>query len=197
MLNRFRGKSTLINALLGAELLPTAVVPLTSVVTILGFGPAPAATVEFTDGRETTIEPAHLADFITERGNPNNEKGVAQVYVSFPADLLRDGVRLIDTPGVGSVYKSNTEITYLFLPQADAAIFLISADQPISQDELDFLHEARRYAAKFLFVQNKIDYLNEAERRESLEFSREIISKSIGLANVEIYQLSAKQALQA
>src|SRR5262249_19123306 len=140
-----RGKSTLINALLGADLLPTAVVPLTSIVTILRYGPEPGAVVRFLDGRTQEVEVASLAGFVTETENPNNIKGVAQVEVAFPAAVLMDGARLVDTPVVGSVFATNTGATYDYLPEADAAIVVLAADQPISQAELEFLQRVRPY----------------------------------------------------
>ncbi len=189
-----RGKSTLINALLGADLLPTAVVPLTSIVTIIHHDPEPRAVVSFFDGRKLEVAVPDIATFITEPENPKNIKGVAQVEVSFPAGVLLDGVRLVDTPGVGSVFASNTGTTCDYLPEADAAIFLLAADQPISQAELEFLHTVRQYAAKFFFVLNKIDYLGERELRESMEFSARVIAESLG-SEVVIHPVSARTAL--
>jgi GTPase SAR1 family protein len=191
-----RGKSTLINALLGADLLPTAVVPLTSVVTLIEYGHEPRAVVSFLDGRQMDIQIQDISRYTTERDNPNNAKGVAQVLVSFPSEFLRDGVRLVDTPGVGSVFAANTGVTYDYLPESDVAIFLLAADQPISQAEVEFLHRARRWAAKFFFVQNKIDYLTTDELEESLEFSTSVITESLGSA-VTIYPVSARKALAA
>ena len=175
-----RGKSTLINALLGADLLPTAVIPLTSIVTIIQYGPQPHAVVRCLDGRTLEVDITDLALYSTERDNPENIKGVAQVEVAFPSPFLRSGVRLVDTPGVGSVYASNTGTTYDYLPQADAAIVVLAADQPISQAEIDFVHEAAQYAAKFFFVLNKIDLLSAPELKESLEFSARVIAESLG-----------------
>jgi GTP-binding protein EngB required for normal cell division/enoyl-CoA hydratase/carnithine racemase len=189
-----RGKSTLINALLGADLLPTAVVPLTSIVTIIHHGPEPGAIIRFFDGRQLEVDVADVGAFITEPENPHNIKGVAQVEVSFPSDFLMDGVRLVDTPGVGSVFASNTGTTHNYLPEADAAIFLLTADQPISQAELEFLHTVRQYAAKFFFVLNKIDYLSEQELRDSLAFSARVIAESLE-SEVLIHPLSARTAL--
>jgi small GTP-binding protein len=190
-----RGKSTLINALLGAEILPVAVVPLTSVVTVLRYGREPVAAVTFADGRRASISLSELSEYITERGNPGNKKGVRQVEVSYPAQLLKNGVQLIDTPGVGSVFLNNTEVTYDFLPNADAAIMVLAADQPISQAEVEFLHEVRRYAAKFFFILNKIDILSERELQESLEFCRQVIEQELGTNGAVLYPISAKQAL--
>src|SRR5712691_3520238 len=79
-----RGKSTLINALLGQEVLPTAVVPLTSIVTAVTWGSEPRAEVRFADGRVEQIDARDLARFVTERENPENRLGVDRVLVRHP-----------------------------------------------------------------------------------------------------------------
>lgn len=192
-----RGKTTFINALLGEPLLPTAVIPLTSIVTMIKHGSTPKAQVFFKDGHNQEIPIDDLARFVTERENPGNELGVDRVEVSYPSQILKDGVYLIDTPGVGSVFSNNTEVTYGFMPQADAAIFLLAADPPISQSEVAFLKDVRESIGKVFFVQNKVDRLDEKERLESMEFSRGVIEKALEIRDVHIYPLSAKMALEA
>src|SRR4030043_1234292 len=105
-----RGKTTLINALLGAEILPTAIVPLTSIATILKYDEILKINVYFNDGKVTEINPENLSEYVTERGNPRNEKDVQEVVITYPSSYLKDGVMLIDTPGVGSVYEHNTDV---------------------------------------------------------------------------------------
>jgi septin family protein len=78
-----RGKTTLINALLGAEILPTAVVPLTSIATILKHGEELKITVYFSDGRVNEIEPENLPEYVTEKGNPKNQKDVREVVITY------------------------------------------------------------------------------------------------------------------
>jgi ribosome biogenesis GTPase A len=138
-----RGKSTLINALLGEAVLPTAIVPLTSVVTILGYGEQLNIRVHFQNGETRQISKSELVDYITEKGNPQNRKGVREVKITYPSEYLRDGVRIIDTPGVGSVYSHNTEVAYNYLPQVDAAVFVVTADPPLSAAEQEFLKDIR------------------------------------------------------
>jgi len=191
-----RGKSTVINALLGSELLPTGVVPLTSVVTILQHGTTPGATVYADNSDPIAIPLDALGDYVTERGNPKNVKHVREVVVEFPADSLRDGLRLVDTPGIGSVHQHNTDVTYRYLPHADAVIFVASADQPMSRGELDFLAEVRRYADKVLCLLNKIDYLALEEQAESVAFAARAATDALGTP-VQVFPISARMALQA
>ena len=192
-----RGKSTFINSLLGDKVLPTSVVPLTSIVTLLKYGEEEVVEVLFNDGSTTTISRNQLEEYVTERGNPANEKKVKHVEVSYPSGYLKDGVFIIDTPGVGSTFENNTEMTYNYLPRVDAALFLLAVDPPISQSEIAFLEDVKNSVEKIFFVQNKIDYMNEEERKESMAFSKEVIQKALGSDSIGIYPLSAKLALEA
>lgn len=190
-----RGKTTFINALLGAEILPTAVVPLTSIVTRISYGEEPQAQVKFSDGTTIKIMIDDLKKYVTETENPCNVKAVSIVEVNYPSVYLSNGVSLIDTPGIGSVFTHNTDATYDFIPMVDAAIFILSADPPISREEYQFLTEITRYVRKIFFVQNKIDVVNEIDREQSLAFSKRIIEQETQLRDISIYPISAKQAL--
>jgi small GTP-binding protein len=191
-----RGKSSLINALLGEAILPTAIIPLTSVVTILGYGESLAIDVLFRDGHKHRISSGELVDFITEKGNPKNQKGVQEVEISYPSPYLQDGVRIIDTPGVGSVYSHNTEVAYNYLPQVDAAVFVVTVDPPLSAAEQEFLKDIREYVHKLFFVLNKIDYVAESERDEAMEFTTEVLKENLETEQVKIFPVSAKLALE-
>ncbi len=191
-----RGKSTLVNALIGAPVLPTATIPLTSVTTIVRYGKEARLFVSLANGNTLELGIEEIEQYVTERRNPGNKLQVNAVEVEYPAELLQDGVRIVDTPGTGSVYLHNTETTFKFLPEADAAIFLFVADQPASRNELDFLHEARKFAKRLFLVQNKTDYLDEPGRAESLLFLQMTLENELGEPCV-VYPLSGRQALEA
>ncbi len=191
-----RGKSTLINALLGEAVLPTAIIPLTSVVTILSYGERLTIEVRFHNGQRRRISQIELVDYITEKGNPGNRKGVQEVEITYPSEYLKDGVRIIDTPGVGSVYSHNTEVAYNYLPQVDAAVLVVTVDPPLSAAEHEFLRDIREYVHKLFFVLNKIDYVNEAERQEAMEFTAQVLQADLDAEKVMIFPLSAKLALE-
>jgi small GTP-binding protein len=200
-----RGKSTLINALLGEDVLPSSVVPLTAIPTFIRYGTEKGIRVRYNDRRPDAVftgEPALrlnalLRGFVTEEENPRNQKGVLHVEITHPAPVLRDVV-LIDTPGIGSTYRHNTEATMNFLPQCDAALFLVSADPPITEVEVAFLKEIKNRVAKLFFVLNKIDYLNEADRGTAFAFYRSVLTRDAGIdAGTRIFAVSAKEGLQA
>ena len=192
-----RGKTSLINALIGVNLLPTAVIPLTSVVTILKYGDKPFARVVFLDGETKELMVLKLEDYISEDKNPKNIKQVDKMIIKYPSSYLKDGVQIIDTPGVGSVYGHNTDVAYEFVPQADAGIFVVTTDPPISASELSFLSSIKNYLGKILFVQNKNNQVGVDERKQSLEFTKRIIEEKIGVKNLRFYSLSSKLALES
>lgn len=190
-----RGKSTVINALLGKAILPMGVIPLTSVVTVIRYGDTPAATVDFESGATRPVEVTALAEYATESGNPGNVKRVREVQVEYPSEWLRGGVRLVDTPGIGSVYEHNTDMTMRFIPRADAVLFVGALDQPMGRDEVAFLERVRPFAAKLFCLMNKIDHLEAAELQEALEFSRAVISRAVG-TTVPIHAIGARATLK-
>lgn len=191
-----RGKSTVINALLGETLLPAGVVPLTSVVTTVLSSPTLSAYATLRNGQKLAIELTALPEYVTERGNPGNAKSVERVVIEHPSPWLADGVRLVDTPGIASVYEHNTDETRKYLPQADAVLFIASVDQPVSRAEIDFLRDIRRHAGKVFCLLNKTDYLRPDELRESLAFSMRAIREALG-TSVPVFPVSARLALES
>lgn len=193
-----RGKSSLMNAIIGRDLLPTGVLPLTSAITVLKYGPDERLVVR----RENSIFPGEqpisaLADYITEKGNPSNRKKVKHVFVELPVPFLRSGIEFVDTPGVGSAITANTQTAYGFLPECDAVLFVTGADMPMTSLELAFLQDIREHVDKIFFVVNKIDLVTEDERNEVLEFVTEAIRSQTGLNAVKIFPVSARLGLAA
>jgi GTPase SAR1 family protein len=191
-----RGKTTFINALLGEEILPVGVVPVTSVVTLIQYGSERQCEVIFSDNRRQRIQPDELREFVTEQGNPLNHKGVRQVEVSHPSPFLEQGTVLVDTPGIGSLYRHNTEATQEFVPNIDAAIVVLSADLPITNTEYDFLDEVLEHSGKLFFVLNKIDVMTEAEIQDAYTYAEKALRAKIKTREFTFVPLSARIALE-
>jgi GTPase SAR1 family protein len=191
-----RGKTTLLNALLGEELLPVGVLPLTTVVTLICHGPQKRAEVIFSDLRRREIDLSELADYVAEQGNPRNQKNVRYVEIHYPADLLRDGLVLVDTPGIGSLSLHNTETTQDFIPKVDAAILVLSPDPPITQIESEFLDEILQHVDRLFVVLNKTDLLTDSDLRETVAYTQSILREKLKHRETEVYPLSALRALQ-
>lgn len=143
-----RGKSTLINYLIGDDILPTGVLPITSIVTKLRYGSVKRAILVLENGDKKDVLLSELISYISEQHNPENVKGVKEVLIYYPSDFLKQGITLVDTPGVGSIYRHNTDAAYDYLKHADAAIFMISADTPVNDIEIGFLRHVKKYVKK-------------------------------------------------
>jgi len=152
-----RGKSSFINALLGADVLPTGVLPVTAIITEIRYGRDAEAAILYTTGLREGIAVRALADYITEAGNPGNKKQVASVEITYPSDFLKGGIVLIDTPGIGSTHSHNTRTTESYLEQVDAGIVVLSVDPPITEVESRFIKTVGNDVPKLFFVLNKID----------------------------------------
>jgi len=201
-----RGKSTLLNALLGEEILPASVVPLTAIPTFVRWGPEQKIRIMFEDDRppeefvpdEENGLTDYLNRFVTEESNPKNTKKVLQAEVFHPSKLLSGGLVLIDTPGIGSTYQHNTVTTLNFLPQCDAALFLVSADPPVTEVEIDFLREVATKVSHLFFIFNKTDYLRDQDRETALAFFKGVLTEQAVIPeNAPIFPLSALNALEA
>jgi hypothetical protein len=191
-----RGKSSLINAIIGRDLLPTGLLPLTSAITTLCYGPQERIALVRKDWvMEQEIAMSDLPDFVTEEGNPGNQKGLIEARIELPVPFLRRGVHFVDTPGVGSSRIENTATTYEFLPEADAVIFVTSVEAPLSQAEQDFLRDVSTYVRKLFVVVNKMDLVSSTERAKVLDYVRTNVESVLGTNGIPFFPISARQAL--
>ncbi|MCA1782439.1 MAG: dynamin family protein [Intrasporangiaceae bacterium] len=179
-----RGKSSLINALLEREILPTGVTPLTSVTTTvsaLGEGAVEHVTVQFGDGSRIDAPLAELAAFVTEAANPDNTRDVRDVTVRVDSPLLSAyALDLVDTPGIGSVYAHNTVEAHAAFAQLDAAVLVLSVDPPITAAERDLLGDILIGSVRTFVVVNKADRFTTDEVEESLAFTRAVCLQLAG-----------------
>ncbi|MHB8394305.1 MAG: dynamin family protein [Candidatus Dormibacteria bacterium] len=187
-----RGKSTLINALLDEEVVPVGVIPMTSAPLWVEYGQERQTLVEFHDVRLIEVGFRELLEYATETGNPGNQKGVVAVRIRYPAAILKSGVILIDTPGIGSVHAHNTKAAYEQLRHADAAVLVLSVDSPASQAELDFLAAAEPQVSRVVFCLNKADRLTVDELTQSAAFVRRALSAARGGTEPTLFPISAR-----
>ncbi len=193
-----RGKSSLMNAVIGRDLLPTGLLPLTSAITALCYGPQERVVLR---RKGWSLQPevalGELVEYVTERGNPGNEKGLVEARVELPLPFLRGGLYFVDTPGIGSSRQENTATTYEFLPEADAIVFVTSVEAPLSEAEERFLHDISRHVRKLFVVVNKVDLVAAPEREQMLTYIQEGLECSLAADGVRLFPLSAQRALQA
>ena len=190
-----RGKSSLINALIGEQILPTGVTPVTAIISVIKYDEKSSCIVRKQDGSTETIDLKDIYLFATQEQNPDNTKNVEHLEIRLPSPLLKRGLFLVDTPGISSVFESNTKTTKEFLQSIDAAVVVLGVDPPISYDELDVVREVKGFVREPVFVINKVD----KESRESIDtvknFTVDILKKEFGIENPAIFCISAKDGL--
>lgn len=197
-----RGKSTLINGLLGRsddKCAPIGSFPATNVISIFGSTPTPETKVLFHNGGSQIITETEICQYVTEDKNRDNAKGVRSLEVLAPFPGLESGVYLVDTPGAdNALTAAHGEILYSFLPIADAIIFLVTADSPLTESESRILREIKRNDTKKLFFAvNKVDRLEDGdlttdELAEGIAHNRKILANA-GFSDAKIYEISAKK----
>ena len=188
-----RGKSTLVNALVGLDVLPSGVLPLTTVATEVHIGRSETVVV-FRDGSHREILSSTIGEYVTERANPSNAKGVERTEVGVTTTFGARGLVLVDTPGFSSVNDSNAEAQRALL-EADGAIVVLAADNPLSKMELDVLEQLATRGAKVFIVINRSDALTPTELAEVRGFVEERVGSLMG-ESVRPFCVSARRAIQ-
>ena len=190
-----RGKSSLLNALVGQPVLPIGLIPVTAIPTTLRYGTEPRMRVQFMSGDEGEFEVQAIADFVTEAGNPENVRNVSSVDVFVDADILASGLCLVDTPGLGSIFRAAEARTRHTVPRIDAAIAVIGADPPVSGEELDLIADVAQNIGQLIVVLNKADRFEAAERHDACEFAEQAISGRLGVPALQVLEVSAAERL--
>jgi GTP-binding protein EngB required for normal cell division len=173
VLGQFKaGKSSFLNGLIGGAVVPVDVLPSTAVVTRIGHGQRERVTVHGLAGEPFGIPPARLAEFVTERGNPANEKRVAVVDVEIPSLAPYEGIRFVDTPGMGSVFAHNTKVSREWMPRVGAALVAVSVNHPLSEDDLLLLNDVSLHTPEAAILLTKADLVSAEELASVIEFTR-------------------------
>ncbi|HEY1813335.1 MAG TPA: dynamin family protein [Kofleriaceae bacterium] len=184
------GKSTFVNALLRQDVLPTGITPTTASINHVVYAQNPTARVVLSSGESKFLEPTQLKEWVTVAGGHASE--VAYVELGYPSELLVNNVVLVDTPGVNDLNEQRAEVTYGYVPRADAVVFLLDAGQALKDSEREFLRSRVLESARdrLIFVLGKMDLLNADERLAVVDYVRG------GLAQITsdpiVFPLSAK-----
>jgi ribosome biogenesis GTPase A len=199
-----RGKSTLLNALLGTPLLPTGITPVTAIPTFIRSARIPNIRVEFESAREPfeygdeSNFPSILARYVSEAENPDNRAKAQRVEIAVNSARLSGSIILVDTPGVGSTFVHNTRTAEAVLTDCDVGVFVVSADPPITAVELGYLDSVRKLIPKIFFVLNKVDLLDDEEQRIAKAFLARVLAEKLASQTPErIFAVSAKEGLLA
>ncbi|MGA7315050.1 MAG: dynamin family protein [Silvibacterium sp.] len=184
------GKSSLLNALLGTTVLPVGINPITAVPTKLLYGNLLKAAVAYGDGRSVAVTLEELSGLVTEQGNPGNLQNIVRAIVEIPSPRLKQGILLVDTPGLGSLAKRGAAETLAYLPSCDLALLLIDAGATLSEEDIGTLRLLYEAGIPSLVLLSKSDLLAEGDLHRSISYIREHIERDLGL-DVDIHAVSA------
>ena len=190
-----RGKSTLINALIGDPVLPVGFTPVTAVPTVIRFGDRRRARIQAGDGSWQEVPASDLNQYVSEEYNPENTKGIRGVEVFVPSRLLAGGMCFVDTPGLGSVFTGNTAATHAFIPHVDAALVVIGADPPLAGEELALVEAVARHVQDIVLVLNKADRATPEERAAAVSFADRQVRKRLQRGLGPILEVSAAERM--
>ena len=185
-----KGKSALINALIGSDVCPVDDDLATMAVTVVRHATEPGAVVRRREAGELIVEviPADEAGrWVAERDGDERRAGVELVEVGLPNEFLGRGIALVDTPGVGGLNAAHAAATLAFLPSADALVFVTDASTELSGPELEFLASARSAGPPILVAVTKVDIYPAWRRIVDIDAGR---LEALGLADAP-YPLSS------
>ena len=191
-----RGKSTLLNALVSHQVVPTGFIPVTAVPTVIRFGDKTHARVRMRDGVWRDVAMSDLKNYVTEELNPENKKAVDGAEVFVPSPLLSSGMCFVDTPGLGSIFSGNTATTRAFIPHIDAALVVVGADPPIAGEELALVESIGTQVQNLILIINKSDRTSDQERAAAANFTREVLEKRLHRPMGEVFEVSAVEQLE-
>lgn len=173
------GKSSLLNYILGASVLPVGVTPITAVPTRIMHGKEPLLHVSFADRPDATLPLDRLPEFVTEQQNPGNALHVQRLVVELPARRLGDGVVFVDTPGLGSLARGGAEQTLAYLPRCDLGAVLVDAGSTLTPDDLLTVQALYEAAVPATVLLSKADLLAPDERVRTAAYTAEQLRQEL------------------
>lgn len=185
-----QGKSSLVNGLLGTDVCPVDDDLATAAITLVRGGDSTSAIVRRRQGQEVVAEEVRieqLDQFVSEWGNPGNYKRVERVDITVDSPVLRQGLALVDTPGMGGLGAGHAAATMAFLPFADGLVLVTDASAELSAPEVAFLRQARELCPTVLVAVTKTDLY--PEWRRIVELDKEHLTNA-GAGDLSIISVS-------
>ncbi len=193
-----RGKTSIMNAIMGNDRLPVGIVPLTSVITTVCYGTKEQVVLNYDQKILTQEVPIEaLRQYVTQEGNPGNALRIRMAQVQLRAEILRRGFYFVDTPGLGSAIAENTRTTQDFLPEADTFLVVTSYESPLSEEEMRFFRDVSASAKRIFVAINKHDSVSEAQRSAVIAYVRDQLRGIFGEDTPQLFSVSARDGLDA
>lgn len=191
-----RGKSSLVNALIGEDLCPVDDCIATSSVSLIKYGAKAKVTRHFIDGfgntAEEIVDLSRIGQF--SKGSACDIDNTVFLEIELPSDRLKSGLCVIDTPGIGGLDARHLSLTSFAMTKADCVMFVVDAGEPISASELSFIKDKiAPFGRNLKVILNKIDSLSEDQIPVLVKDTREKIARTSSLADVEVIPTSVYQ----
>lgn len=186
-----RGKSTVINSLLEQEIMPADILPCSATMNRVTYDMTPHAQLKMRDGTVKDIPVEQLSDYVTKLTGENESRAaeVDEAVVYYPCRFCRNGVDIIDTPGLNDDERMN-KISEQVIPKLDAVVMVITPDNPFSMSEAEFVRNKLMTSdlSRLIFLVNKIDQVRRASDRERVVKSiRQKIQLSVMEKTADLY----------
>ena len=185
------GKSSLLNTMLGTDVLPVGVTPVTAVPTRIVHGEKASLAVSFADAPQKISELSALPDYVTEQKNPQNAKHVTRISVMLPSSQLANGISFVDTPGLGSLATSGAAETLAYLPKCDLGVVLIDAGSTLTDEDIRIVLALREAAIPAHILLSKADLLEDADGEKTLAYIHQHILSETNL-DLPVHPVSAR-----
>lgn len=203
---RKKGKSSFINALVQQpDLLPTEIGLCTSTVCKIIYGAEKRIKVFFREDSDTgvrqkplAIESSQLPDYATEGGNADDKAMVDFIGMQIPSPLLKEGLAIIDTPGVSSIVKDHRDVTWRYAPNADAIFFVLdSTETLLGAEEVEFLKQlTEKHTKRIFFIQTKTDASDGETVRGWKKRNKEILLSEVGIPEKSLVYFCVSSTLK-
>lgn len=185
-----RGKTTFVNALLGKEILPADYLPTTAAINRITYSDSPNAYVVMKDGQRRPVRIEDLAEYVTKlsASSMENASQIQEAVLEYPSLFCRNGVDLIDTPGMNDEDDMN-QVTISRLEGIDLAIVAVDASMPFSMTECAFTVQLLEspQVCQIIIVATKIDMIRERERKKLIDFMVERIREDVKARLLQVY----------
>lgn len=195
-----KGKSSLLNAIVGENILPVNVEIATSQVFRIMNSSSENYNLVFTDGTKKSISREELSKYGSQvdaelQGEPIfQNRTLAYIEVNMPIQFLPQGVNLVDTPGLGAMYKSHEWITQNYVQKASAVVFVMDPERPLVEKEKEFILKVLDITPHILFVMTKIDMYSKEVIENIIARDEELLALVYAEKNLEapkIYPVSS------
>lgn len=189
------GKSSLLNRIIGIDVLPVGVTPVTSVPTKIRNGETEGLSVWFAGGRQESLPIPDLDSFVTEEENPSNQKQVTRVLLQITSPRLPPGVTLVDTPGLGSLALAGTNETLAYLPRCDLGVVVVDASSSITMEDTGTVQKLYDAGTPAVVVLSKVDLVDVVARKRLVEYTAGKLEDELGI-RISVRPLSSRSEFE-